>query len=181
MTAAGTPDRSPMGDIVGPGLRALLVAINPSTRSAGLGHAFSSPGNPFWRLLHESGLTPVRLAPRDEEHLLDHGLGLVSTVPRATAAASGLSRSELRAGAGLVRAQAERYRPRVVALLGLTLYPLFVPGGSGRGPGLMPERVGGAELFVVPNPSGRNRAYPGFDRKLVWYEALARHLGSMEP
>ena len=167
-----------MGDIVGPGLRALFVAINPSTRSAQLGHAFSSPGNPFWRLLHESGLTPVRLAPSDEARLLDHGLGLVSTVPRATAAAAGLSRAELRAGAGLVRVRVERYRPRVVVLLGLTLYPVFVSGGVGRGPGLMPDRVGGAELFVLPNPSGRNRAYPGFDRKLAWYRALAEHLAT---
>ncbi len=167
-----------MGDIVGPGLRALFVAINPSTRSARIGYSFSSPGNPFWRLLHESGLTPVRLTPCDEHHLLDHGLGLVSTVPRATAAAAGLSRAELRAGAGLVRAQAHRYRPRVVALLGLTLYPVFVPGGLGRGPGLMPDRVGDAELFVLPNPSGRNRAYPGFAPKLLWYEALAAHLAT---
>lgn len=167
-----------MGDIVGPGLRALFVAINPSTRSARIGHSFSSPGNPLWRLLHESGLTPVRLVPSEERHLLDYGLGLVSTVRRATAAASSLSRAELRAGTAVVRTQAERYRPRVVALLGLTLYPLFVPAGRGRGPGLMPDRVGDAELFVLPNPSGRNRAYPGFDRKLVWYQALAEHLDS---
>ena len=44
----------------------------------------------------------------------------------------------------------------------------------------MPERIGGTELFVLPNPSGRNRAYPGFDRKLVWYEALAAHLATSD-
>jgi len=166
------------GHRIAPGLRLLIVAINPSTRSMGIGYSFSSPGNPFWRLLHESGLTPVRLEPSAEHCLLDHGLGLVSTVPRATPSAAELSPAELRAGAALVRLQVERHRPRVVALLGLTLYPLFVPSGRWRGPGLTPDRIGDAEVFVLPNPSGRNRAYPGFDRKLVWYRALADHLAS---
>ena len=171
-----TAERPPMGAILGPGLRAVFIAINPSSRSARIGYSFSSPGNPFWRLLHESGLTPVRLAPSDEHQLLDHGLGLVSTVARATPAAASLSRAELREGAALVRGQLAQHRPSVVVLLGLTLYPVFVPAGRGRGPGLMPDRVGDAELFVLPNPSGRNRAYPGFAPKLVWYQALAARL-----
>jgi len=37
-----------------------------------------------------------------------------------------------------------------------------------------PERIAGARVFVVPNPSGRNAAYPGFADKLVWYRALRR-------
>ncbi len=72
----------------------------------------------------------------------------------------------------------ERYQPRVVALLGLTLYPVFFPSGGSRGPGLKPERIHGAEVYVLPNPSGRNRAYPGFERKLVWYRDLATHLSA---
>ena len=165
-----------MDDIVTVDLRALIVTINPAARSAQIGHAFSSPGNPFWRLLHASGLTPEQLAPSEERRLLDFGLGLASTVQRATAAAGELSAGERRAGADDVRRLVSRYRPRLVALLGLTLYPLYVSGASSSGPGLKPERLEGAELYVLPNPSGRNRAYPGFDRKLVWYQDLAAHL-----
>jgi len=172
------PDRTPLADLIAPGLRVLIVAINPSTRSAGMGYSFSSPGNPFWRLLHESGLTPVRLEPVEEHRLLDHGIGLVSTVHRATPSAAGLSLSERRAGAAVVRRHVERYQPQLVALLGLTLYPVFFPSGKSRGPGLKPERLHGSEMYVLPNPSGRNRAYPGFERKLVWYRDLAVHLES---
>jgi TDG/mug DNA glycosylase family protein len=167
-----------MGDLIAPRLRVLIVAINPSTRSAGIGYSFSSPGNPFWRLLHESGLTPVRLEPSEEHQLLDFGIGLVSTVRRATPSAATLSLAERRAGAAFVRSQVERYEPSVVALLGLTLYPLFFPAGESRGPGLKPERIHEAGVYVLPNPSGRNRAYPGFERKLVWFRDLSEHLES---
>jgi double-stranded uracil-DNA glycosylase len=172
------PNRGPFGDLVRPGLRALIVAINPSSRSAAIGHSFSSPSNPFWRLLHESGMTSSRLAPSEEHRLADDGLGLVSTVARATPSAAALSLAERRAGAARVCGLVDRYEPQLVALLGLTLYPLYFPTGDSRGPGLKPERLHRSEIYVLPNPSGRNRAYPGFDAKLVWYRDLAEHLAS---
>lgn len=178
MSGTAEPDRVPMGDLVAPRLRALIVAINPSTRSADIGYSFSSPGNPFWRLLHESGLTPIQLEPSQEHRLLDYGLGLVSTVSRATPSSGALSLAERRAGAARVVDTVERCHPRVVALLGLTLYPVFFPSGGSRGPGLKPERICDSEVYVLPNPSGRNRAYPGFARKLVWYRDLATHLST---
>jgi TDG/mug DNA glycosylase family protein len=178
MSAGVDGERSLLGDLVAPGLRLLIVAINPSTRSAGIGYSFSSPSNPFWRLLHESGLTPVQLQPCEEHRLLDHGIGLVSTVRRATPAAAELTLAERRAGAARVRSLIERHEPRVVALLGLTLCPAFFPSGTAPGPGLTSERLHDAEVYVLPNPSGRNRAYPGFERKLVWYQGLADHLAS---
>ena len=168
--------RPPLGDLIGPRLRVLIVAINPSTRSAGIGYSFSSPSNPFWRLLHESGLTPVQLQPCEEHRLLDHGIGLVSTVLRPTAAAAELTSAERRAGAARVRGLVEHHKPQVVALLGLTLYPVFFPSGDSPGPGLKTERIHDADVYVLPNPSGRNRAYPGFEPKLVWYRPLAHHL-----
>ncbi len=168
--------RPPLGDLIAPGLQVLIVAINPSTRSAGIGYSFSSPSNPFWRLLHESGLTPVQLEPCQERQLLDHGIGLVSTVRRSTPSAAELTLGERRAGAAHVRGLVERYEPQLVALLGLTLYPVFFPSGAAPGPGLKPERLHNAEVYVLPNPSGRNRAYPGFEPKLAWYRALADHL-----
>jgi double-stranded uracil-DNA glycosylase len=176
MSASTDGERPPLGDLIAPGLRVLIVAINPSTRSAGIGYSFSSPSNPFWRLLHESGLMPVQLQPCEEHRLLDHGIGLVSTVLRATPAAAELTSAERRAGAARVRGLVERHEPQAVALLGLTLYPLFFASGDSPGPGLKPDRLHHAEVYVLPNPSGRNRAYPGFEPKLVWFRALADHL-----
>lgn len=165
-------------DILAPGLDALIVAINPSVTSAEAGHSFSSSGNPFWRLLYESGLTSELLRPEDETRLPQFGLGLVSGVQRATRAAAELSGSEQARGAERVRQLVTKLSPRYVALLGLTLYPVFFPRGTERGPGLKTSRIGQARVFVLPNPSGRNRAYPGFEKKLVWFRALAETLAA---
>jgi len=164
-------------DILAPGLDALIVAINPSLTSAEAGHSFSSKGNPFWRLLHESGLTSELLRPEDEARLPEFGLGLVSGVQRATRAAAELSGNEQALGAERVRRVVAEFRPRYVALLGLTLYPVFFPRGTERGPGFKTSTIAEAPVFVLPNPSGRNRAYPGFERKLVWFRALAETVG----
>lgn len=166
----------PLPDILAADLDLLIVAINPSLRSAEAGYSFASKGNPFWRLLHESGLTRELLAPEEGARLTEFGIGLASGVQRATRAAAELTLAEQRLGAQRVARMVARLRPRYVALLGLTLYPVFFPAGTERGPGLKQDTVSGSPTFVLPNPSGRNRAYPGFDKKLVWYRALARLL-----
>jgi double-stranded uracil-DNA glycosylase len=78
------------------------------------------------------------------------GLGLTNIVPRATRAA-------------------------VVAFVGVTVYRRFFGPGAAGGSGPKRDRIGAARVFVVPNPSGRNAAYPGFDDKLVWYRRLAHY------
>lgn len=127
--------------------------------------------------MHESGLTRELLGPESEQRLLEFGLGLVSGVQRATRVAAELSISEQRLGAERVTRLVGRFAPRYVALLGLTLYPVFFRSGRERGPGLKTDTLADTPVFVLPNPSGRNRAYPGFARKLIWYRALADTLG----
>jgi TDG/mug DNA glycosylase family protein len=167
----------PLPDILAPNLDVLIVAINPSVRSAQAGYSFASKGNPFWRLLHESGLTRVLLKPEEGARLPEFGVGLASGVRRATRSAAELTRAEQRLGAKRITRVVAELRPRYVALLGLTLYPIFFPAGTERGPGLKTGTVSGSRVFVLPNPSGLNRAYPGFDKKLIWYRALATVVG----
>lgn len=161
----------PLPDIVAPNLRVLLVAINPATPSAKDGHPFSTPTNLFWRLLHGSGLTSRLYSPDEAARLPEDGLGLVSLVDRPTKAAVELRASEMRAGVPRLAAKVERWHPQVVALLGLTLLPLVLPDEQ-AGPGLKRARFVGTRVFVLPNPSGRNRAYPGYESKLRWYREL---------
>lgn len=164
-------------DILASELDVLIVAINPSGHSAEAGHSFASKGNPFWRLLHESGLTRELLKPEEEARLPEFGVGLASGVQRATRTAAELTRAEQRLGAQRIVDLVTELRPRYVALLGLTLYPIFFPNGSERGPGLKTSAIASAGVFVLPNPSGLNRAYAGFDKKLVWFRALAEVVG----
>ncbi len=145
----------PLRDVIAPGLDVLFCGINPSLMSAGRGHHFARPGNRFWPAIHRAGLTPRLMGPEEDMELLDHGLGVTNVVDRPTRTAAELSPEELRAGAAALDELVARYRPRALAVLGITAYRL----GFGRpraAIGLQPERVGGAATWVVPNPSGLN-------------------------
>jgi TDG/mug DNA glycosylase family protein len=153
--------------------RILFVGINPGLRSDQLGHHFAGRGNPFWRLLHAAGLTPVLLDPSEDRRLAEFGLALTNLVARPTRSAAELDRDELRAGREVLSKKAARLEPAVLALVGVTLYRQVFPKPlGGPGAGAKPERLHDARVFVVPNPSGLNAAYPGFQHKLVWFQAL---------
>ena len=157
--------------------RILFVGINPSLRSAEVGHHFASPGNPFWRLLYAAKLIPAPFTCDDDVKLPALGLALTNIVPRPTRAASELTRAEYEAGRKQLARLIARVKPVVVAFVGVTVYHAFFGSGGTPGAGPKPERVGEARVFVVPNPSGLNASYPGFDDKLVWFRALRRYAG----
>ncbi len=151
MTAPGKPLR----DVVVPGLDVLFCGINPSLMSAARGHHFARPGNRFWPALHLAGLTPRRLTPEEDGELPRYGLGVTNLVDRPTRAAAELTPAELRAGASALADLAARYRPRVLAVLGVTAWRVAFDRPRAA-LGLQPERVGGAVTWVAPNPSGLN-------------------------
>jgi len=153
----------------------LFVGINPSLRSAEVGHHFAGPGNPFWRLLHAARLIPIALTYADDGRLREHGLALTNIVPRATRAASELTRAEFAAGRVQLARVIRRASPEVVAFVGVTVYREFFGAAAATGgPGPKRERIGRARVFVLPNPSGLNASYPGFRDKLIWFQRLRR-------
>jgi TDG/mug DNA glycosylase family protein len=93
---------------------------------------------------------------------------------RATRAVSELTPAEFKAGRAELARLIARLEPGVVAFVGVTVYRAFFGPGIRPGPGPKPERIGNAHVFVVPNPSGLNAAYPGFEDKLVWFRRLTR-------
>lgn len=149
------PDPKPVPDVIAPGLRILFCGINPSLMSAARGHHFARPGNRFWPALHLAGLTPRRLAPDEDRDLLAYGIGVTNVVARPTRAAAELTRTELREGAAALAELVAQYRPRVLAVLGVTAWRTAFDRPKAT-LGRQPERVGGAETWVAPNPSGLN-------------------------
>jgi TDG/mug DNA glycosylase family protein len=135
--------------------RVLFCGINPGLYSAATGWHFARPGNRFWPALHLSGFTPRQLDPSEQDLLPGFGLGITNLVPRATAQAAELSAAELRAGLDHLAALAGRYRPRVIAVAGVTAYrTAFGHPRAANGP--QPDPLGPARVWVVPNPSGLN-------------------------
>lgn len=147
-----------IADVIAPDLDILFVGINPGLWSGATGHHFARPGNRFWRALHEAGLTPTPLSPDRQDDLLRHGPGVTNLVPRTTAAAAELTADELRAGATLLVAKIERFRPRKVAFLGVSTYRTAFDRPKAS-IGRQAEHIAGAEVWVLPNPSGLNAHY----------------------
>lgn len=140
----------------------VFVGINPGLWTAATGVHFAHPGNRFYPALVAAGIIPGLpridddgLSEADRRMFLDAGIGISNLLHRATARADELGRDELREGAARLETDAARWRPRVIVVVGLTAYRQ----GFGRPratAGRQPETLGGAELWVVPNPSGLN-------------------------
>jgi TDG/mug DNA glycosylase family protein len=142
--------------------RLVLVGINPGLYTAATGVPFAHPGNRFYPALVAAGIIPRMpridddgMPEADRRMLLDAGIGISCIVRRATARADELSRAELREGAQRLARDVAGWRPRVVAVLGLTAYRQGF-GRTRAAAGRQPEDLGGAELWIVPNPSGLN-------------------------
>jgi TDG/mug DNA glycosylase family protein len=148
-------------DLLGPGLKLLFVGINPGLWTAAVNAHFARPGNRFWPALQLAGITAQRidassgLDPADRDELVAAGIGISNLVPYATARADELTAAQLHAAVGTLTALVERTGPRVVAVLGLTAYRQAF-GERRAAPGRQPHTLAGAELWVLPNPSGLN-------------------------
>jgi double-stranded uracil-DNA glycosylase len=173
-------------DVVAERPTILFVGINPGDTSGKVGHHFAGPGNPFWRLLYAAGLTPVVLRADEDQRLAEFGYALTNLCARPSKTAAELTRDELAKGAAQLRKKVRAMEPRVVALVGVTLYPIVCKRERGApkllpGPGAKPEAIEGARLFVVPNPSGLNASFPTFEAKLPWFRQLAEFAGVGNP
>ena len=145
-------------DVIAPDLRVLFCGINPGLYTAAVGHHFARPGNRFWKALHAGGFTPRVLSPWEEDELLRHGCGITNVVGRATAAAAEVTPDELAEGGRRLDEKVRRHGPRWLAVLGLGAYrTAFGRPRAALGP--QDETVGGARVWVLPNPSGLNASY----------------------
>ena len=166
----------PLRDRIRPGVRVLFVGINPGVRSALTGHHFAGFSNRFWKLLHESTLVPEPMTFQDDDRLPDWGYGITNIVARATPGIGTLNREEYVAGRTKLRAKVRRFRPAVVALVGVTVFRAMFPERKDVVTlGLQPERLGESAVFVLPNPSGRNANF-SYAEMLAAFKALRRYL-----
>jgi TDG/mug DNA glycosylase family protein len=147
----------PLTDRIRPGVRVLFVGINPGIRSSLTGHHFAGFSNRFWRLLFESGLVPERITFEDDDRLPEFGFGITNIVPRPTPGIDTIEPDEYIAGRARLTRKILRYRPPIVAMVGVTVFRAMFPERKGVVKlGLQRERVADARVFVLPNPSGRN-------------------------
>jgi double-stranded uracil-DNA glycosylase len=151
-------------DRIAPGLRVLFVGINPGVRSAITGHHFAGYSNRFWKLMTESRLSPEPITYKDDVRLTEWKLGITNLIARPSPGIDDLRPAEYVEGWRVLERKIRRYRPEILALVGVTVYRAIFPLLDGAVTALprsgvvgpQPLKIHGAQLFVLPNPSGRN-------------------------
>ena len=165
--------RRTVPDVIAPGLRVLFCGINPGLYSAALGHHFARPGNRFWKALHLSGFTEGLLSACEDATLLSRGLGITNLCVRTTARAEELTATELLVGARTLARKVGRYRPEVVAFLGIGAFRVAF-GQPNALLGRQPADLARAIVWVLPNPSGLNAHYGLPELARRFRDAVAR-------
>ena len=160
-------------DRVRPPVRVLFVGINPGTRSAATGHHFAGYSNRFWKLLFDARLVPEPIGTEDDARLPEWGFGITNLIPRPTPGIDTLTPREYVDGERALRRKVRRWKPDVVAFVGVTLYRAVFHTAATVTCGLQRERFEGARVFVLPNPSGRNANFT-YAQMLAAFRLLAR-------
>jgi len=165
-------------DILTEGLQVVFCGINPGLSTAHHGYHFANSNNRFWKVIHLAGFTARQLRPEEELHLLDTGCGITRLVDRPTVEASELARVELQQGGAALREKILRYQPRALAVLGKQAYSSAF-GVRKVAWGRQPEAIGETAVWVLPNPSGLNRA--SLEELVAAYRELYLDLAQRAP
>jgi TDG/mug DNA glycosylase family protein len=162
-----------------------MVGINPGVMSARSGHHFAGPTNRFWGLLYAAGIVPQPVTHEDDVRLPEWGIGMTNLVARPSPGIDDLVPAEYLEGWKILEKKIERFRPEIVAFVGVTMYrALWRVLGHTEAPVIKPgfqrATVHGARLFVLPNPSGRN-AHFSYDDMLRAFRSLGRAIRALPP
>lgn len=150
----GTDGAGAWEEILRLGLAVVFVGYNPSLPAWRTGHYYANPGNCFYRLLFESGLTPRLLAPTEDRTLPDFGIGATDLVPLPSARADLVPSERFRAAVPALLARLAELRPRAVCCNGIGVHRYLFAKPPAR-LGLQPGRwIGESAVFVVPSTSG---------------------------
>jgi double-stranded uracil-DNA glycosylase len=154
-------------DVLAPHLDIVFCGINPGMKAAACGHNFTGHSNRFWKVLHLAGFTPHQIPAEQDRTLLYYGFGLTTAVDRPTRGAAELSRAELTGAGEALEAKITAHSPRVLAFLGKAAYSAII-GRRDVKWGPQKEKFGGAQVWVIPNPSGLNRSFSLNDLVLAY-------------
>ncbi len=155
---------SVLPDVLRPGLRVVFCGSAAGTASARAGAYYAGPGNRFWEILFETGLTPRRLAPGEFAEALDHGIGLTDVVKTASGPDAALPARAF--DPDRLRRRILEFRPRALAFNGKRSAMSFL-GAARVAYGRQAGDLGTSAVFVLPSTSGAAR---GFWEPRYWRE-----------
>jgi TDG/mug DNA glycosylase family protein len=169
LSAALSPLPDVLHDVLGPSLRLVLCGTAASTVSAKASAYYANPQNKFWRILHETGLTPMQLQPQQFRELLRVRIGLTDLVKTH----SGMDH-QVRSGFGAdararLRGSILTYAPNFLAFTSKTAGENFL--GGKRAYGEQSEMLAATRIWILPSTSG---AANGSWRPEIWHALAER-------
>jgi len=170
------PPGKTLPDYLKPGLKLMIIGINPGIYSAQIGHYYGRPGNLFWWALSNSGLVPKPFGPENDSELLDYGIGLTDVVKRPTNSSGDLRQAEYDLGVKRIVNLLETHQPKVACFVGLLGATAFLGRQIKAGP--IQEKIGTSKLYAVPSTSRRNAHY-GRDGILQYFRDLAHFVSTV--
>lgn len=174
----------PLQDVLDYNLICIFVGTNPGVRTATAGHAYAHPSNSFWKLLHSSGCTDVRLRPEQDVDLPRlYSMGNTNIVSRPSKDAGELSKAEMAAGTPVLEEKVREFRPEAVCIVGKGIWEAVWRWRYGRpmrkdefkyGWQSAEERMGkdqlwgGADVFVATSTSGLSASLKPYEKEAIW-------------
>jgi TDG/mug DNA glycosylase family protein len=146
----------PLRDYLRSGLFVVFCGLRPG--GPGRTHYYSTTANAFWRLLHEAGFTPHKLAPEEDASVLQYGIGL----------------TDINDDPAAFRAKIRRYKPGWVAFNGKAAAAAGL--GIGRDAlqfGQYSQHLFSSHVFILPSSSATNTRMPAKEKAKHW-RALGR-------
>ena len=161
---------SVLPDILGPTLKVVFCGTAAGAASAKRGAYYAGPGNKFWQIIHEIGLTDRVLTPEEYPEVLRLGIGLTDVAKLTSGADSTLRAAHF--DTERLRDVIMQHRPRALAFNGKKAAQAFLQDSCVFG--RQTQSVGATLIYVLPSTSG---AANGSWNEAPWYE-LARDLKS---
>ncbi|XP_017758192.1 PREDICTED: G/T mismatch-specific thymine DNA glycosylase-like [Eufriesea mexicana] len=154
----------------------VFIGINPGLMAAYRGRYYAGPGNHFYKLLHESGLTSRCLTYEEDYKLLRYKIGLTNIVARATKSSADLKNIEIKEGSRIIEEKLKFYKPKIAVFNGKCIYKIFANKVDNFTFGLQPERINETAIWVTPSSSARCANFPRMTDKLHFFTSLKKYL-----
>jgi len=142
-------------DLLRPGLRIVFCGTAAGSASARAGAYYAGPGNAFWGTLHATGLTPIQLEPAEFARLPEFGIGLTDVCKILHGSDEEVGTAEFDVDG--LQSRIAAAEPERLAFNGKNAARAVLERGVDYG--CQEERIGGAEIWVLPSSSGAARRF----------------------
>ncbi len=155
-----------LNDVLERGMKVVFCGTAVGDQSARKGAYYAGPGNQFWNILAETGLTPHPLLPEQFPSLVKFRIGLTDLVKGRSGRDTVLAAHDFDVES--FKAKIEIFAPKAVGFNGKKAAEVFF-GRKSVEYGRQKEQIGETTLFVLPSTSGAARGYwdPGYWRELA--------------